>query len=67
MSEVMNTKRLLASVAIVAALALVGVVAVAAIEVLVVQEAFAAGCPPGHSGNGNAFFNSDKKCHKPGP
>ncbi len=65
MSEDMSTKKLLASLAIVAALALVGVVAV---QVLVVQEAFAAGCPPGRSGpgEGEPFFNSDKKCHKPG-
>lgn len=53
MSEVMN-KQLLASLAIVAALALVGVVAV---QVLEVQEAFADkpnGCKPGS----NAFFTS---------
>lgn len=63
MSEDMNTKKLLASLAIVAALALVGVVAVGAIEVLTVQEAFAAGCQPGGGGSG-AFFNSNKNCHK---
>jgi hypothetical protein len=66
MSEQMNTKKLLASLAIVAALALVGAVAVAVVETLVVQEAFAAGCKPGGGGEG-AFFNSNKRCHKPGP
>ena len=63
MSEVIN-KQLLASLAIVAALALVGVVAV---QILVVQEAFAqpTGCKPGHS-DGGGFFSSDKKCfHTP--
>ena len=76
MSEVMN-RQLLASLAIVAALALVGVVGV---QVLVIQEAFAVapngldqivyvGCKPG----GNAFKTSggpDDKgpgpCFKPG-
>jgi hypothetical protein len=63
MSEVMNKQLLLASLAIVAALALVGVVAV---QVLGVQEAFAdakkTGCHPGkQSGNPGpepSFFNS---------
>ena len=61
MSEDVNTKKLLASLAIVAALALVGAVAV---QTLAVQEAFADkphGCKPGHSG-GEGFFSSDKKC-----
>jgi hypothetical protein len=66
MSEQTNTKKLLASLAIVAALALVGAVVAAVVEILVVQEAFAAGCSPGQSGSGGAFFNSGKKCHKPG-
>jgi hypothetical protein len=63
MSEVMN-KQLLASLAIVAALALVGVVAV---QVLAVQEAFAdkpKGCDPGSNG----FFSSGGPDEKgPGP
>ena len=63
MSEVMN-KQLLASLAIVAALALVGVVAV---QVLVVQEAFADkphGCKPGS----DAFKKSGGPDDKgPGP
>jgi hypothetical protein len=76
MSEVMNRQQLLASLAIVAALALVGVVAA---QVLVVQEAFAdakkQGCHPskGGPGPGPAFKNSggpDEKgpgpCFKPG-
>ena len=61
MSEVMN-RQLLASLAIVAALALVGVVAV---QVLAVQEAFAqpTGCHPGGDGG---FKSSDRKCfHTP--
>ncbi len=64
MSEVMNRRQLLASLAIVAALALVGAVAV---QVLAVQEAFADkphGCKPG----GNAFKTSGGKDDKgPGP
>jgi hypothetical protein len=65
MSEYLNTK-LLASLAIVAALALVGVVAV---QTILVQEAFAqpTGCSPGKSGPGQGFFSSDRKCfHTPG-
>jgi hypothetical protein len=61
MSEDMSTKKLLASLAVVAALALVGAVSV---QVLEVQEAFAdkpRGCKPGHSG-GEGFFSSDKRC-----
>ena len=57
MSEVMN-KQLLASLAIVAALALVGV---AAVQVLEIQEAFAdkpRGCPAGQEG----FKSSGKQC-----
>jgi hypothetical protein len=62
MSEVMN-KQLLASLAIVAALALVGVVAV---QILTVQEAFADppnGCKPGS----NAFKQNKEKCFHTGP
>ena len=65
MSEIVNTK-LLASLAIVVALALVGVVAV---QALLIQEAFAQpkGCSPGKSGPGQGFFSSDRKCfHTPG-
>ena len=61
MSEDMDTK-LLASLAIVAALALVGVVAV---QVLAVQEAFAqpTGCKPGS----HAFKTNKENCfHTPG-
>ncbi len=73
MSEVMNRQQLLASLAIVAALALVGAVAA---QLLVVQEAFAdakkTGCHPGKQsgqpGPGPAFFNSGGKDEKgPGP
>jgi hypothetical protein len=64
MSEVMN-KQLLASLAIVAALALVGVVAV---QVLVVQEAFA-DCPPGKTAFKNSGGPNERgpgPCFKPG-
>ena len=71
MSEVMN-RQLLASLAIVAALALVGAVAA---QVLVVQEAFAdakkQGCHPSKGGNQGpnpAFKNSGGPDEKgPGP
>jgi hypothetical protein len=77
MSEVIN-RQLLASLAIVAALALVGAIAA---QVLVVQEAFAQakkqGCHPskgGSSGPSPSFFNSGGKddkgpgtCAKLGP
>ncbi len=67
MSEVIN-KQLLTSLAIVAALALVGVVAV---QVLAVQEAFAApkggGCHPGKTqGPNQGWESSDRKCFHPG-
>jgi hypothetical protein len=55
------------ALAIVAALALVG--AVAAQAIVVPQQAFAqpTGCSPGHSGPGQGFFSSDRKCfHTPG-
>jgi hypothetical protein len=71
MSEVMN-RQVLASLAIVAALALVGAVAA---QVLVVQEAFAdakkQGCHPSKGGNqgpNSAFKNSGGPDEKgPGP
>jgi hypothetical protein len=65
MSDVMN-RQLLASLAIVAALALVGAIAA---QVLAVQEAFAApkggGCHPGKTQGPNQGWESSSK--DPGP
>jgi hypothetical protein len=54
--------------AIVATISLLGALAVQA-TVVVPQQAFAqpTGCSPGHSGPGEGFFSSGKKCfHTPG-